>query len=157
MLTRFRIKKGLSANIKRVTKKKNKYFGGAGKINNKILQQTIIKNINNDPGLLANITRGLANPRATNIDSLRQAYSTNHYGKQLYDLIYLAGAQNNILPPAIKNKVLTQPGLIWDHGINQPKTITAGLPGLHIYVLLDVVAKKYDLLGIFLRRATTIS
>jgi len=157
MPTRLRIRKGLSNNIKRITKKKNKFFGGAGKINNKILQQTIIKNINNDPGLLANITRGLANPRATTIESLQQAYSTNHYGKQLYDLIYLAGAQNNKFPPAIKNKVLTQPGLIWDHGINHPQTITAGLPGLHIYIVLDVAAKKYDLLEIFLRRATTIS
>lgn len=135
-----------------VTKKRVRYFGGSGKINNKILQQTIIKNINTDPGLLANITRDLGNPRATTLESLQQAYSTNYTGKQLYDLIYLAGAQTNKQPPAIKKKVLTQPGLIWDHGINQSHTITAGLPGLHIYILLDVARNKYDLLGIFLRR-----
>jgi hypothetical protein len=38
---------------------------------------------------------------------------------------------------------------IWDHAINNPSSITAGLPGIHIYVILN--NNQHQIVGTFIR------
>jgi hypothetical protein len=57
---------------------------------------------------------------------------------QLYDFIFPLGLTT-----------LTTPMVIWDHGKNDPNSITAGLPGVHIYAIIK--NGKYEVLDRFIR------
>jgi hypothetical protein len=54
---------------------------------------------------------------------------------QLYDFIY------------VENELTT----LWDHGKNMPETISAGKPGVHIYVI-KTTDGKFEIIGKFLRK-----
>jgi hypothetical protein len=72
------------------------------------------------------------------LDPIKRKYSATASQYHLYDLIY-------------ESKILTtynpKPTKIWDHGTNNPTSITAGLPGTHIYVY-ESPASKFNLLGV---------
>ncbi len=59
----------------------------------------------------------------------------------LYDFIY----QNNNEKKLIK---------IWDHGTKDPESITAGLHGIHIYVIIENTPKSkiFEIIGKFIRQ-----
>jgi hypothetical protein len=95
----------------------------------------------------------LDKPKTTpdELNNIQQTYSKQS-NKQLYDLIYFAGE-----PFPIKDNFLRTPEIIWNHSTNQPESITAGKPGIHIYIMLDVSIKQYSLLDIFLRSSSSNS
>jgi hypothetical protein len=59
---------------------------------------------------------------------------------RLYDFIYQNQSQSHT-PTLLK---------IWDHGINNPESITAGLPGIHIYTIISNNEAK--IIGTFIRQ-----
>ncbi len=132
----------------------NIQHGGNNLLNNKLEAQVIMEVINADTSLLANIKAGLAlaGTTPTDLNKIIDNYRKQLAGLHLYDLIYPAPANNIISATTGK---LTAPGLIWDHLVNNPDSITAGKPGLHIYVVASTGIKnnkkKYLLAGIFNR------
>lgn len=79
------------------------------------------------------------------VKAMQQKYSTGLSGNKLYDLIYA-------------NQKFTQydsaksPSLIWNHGVNNPKSITAGKLGTHIYMYKDSNTNQFKLLGVIIRQ-----
>lgn len=72
------------------------------------------------------------------INSIEEIKRDLPLNKHLYDLIY----ENE--PTLEKARIrLGKPDKIYDHGINNPETITAGIPGVHIYLLFNNNDKKW--------------
>ena len=97
----------------------------------------------------------LANPAqvSTDIKTIQTQYTKDFAGKRLVDVIY------DLPQPGIK-PVLGQltdqkPKMCWDHGINNPTSITGALPGIHVYIpnilLGQANGPKWQLVGVFIR------
>jgi hypothetical protein len=127
------------------TQTRRKQRGGSAITNSNKLTG-LLAGINNSPGLLAGIKRALNSPGPGDLSRIQSSYKTMA-SNQLYDLIY---AQTSVSVFRQDGK-LTSPALIWDHGVNQPASITAGKPGIHIYIMLDSKTGKYILVGVFNR------
>lgn len=120
------------------THKKNKhkkYLGGGE------LSLTIFNNILN-PNIIINQLQSISSGKFNNdnkITTIRNTYSTTENIKDhLYDFIF-----------DLKTKNLIK---IWDHDIGKPETITAGLPGIHIYATLESNGKSVkNIIGTFVR------
>ena len=83
----------------------------------------LLTGINNSPGLLAGIKVALNSPGPGDLTRIQSSYKTMA-SNQLYDLIYATGVS-----VFQQDGKLASPSLIWDHGVNQPASITAGKPG----------------------------
>jgi hypothetical protein len=87
----------------------------------------------------------LADPQTVfkDIQNIRERYTQKFMGKRLVDVIY------DSLSPGIK----TNPKMCWDHGIDNPKSITGGLSGIHVYVADtgSVGMSKWKLVGVFVQ------
>jgi hypothetical protein len=86
----------------------------------------------------------LADPQQVfkNIQTIRQKYSENFAGKRLVDVIY-----NH--PPTGSGQVLGQFNMCWNHGVNNPESITGGAVGIHVYVVDE--DGLWKLVGVFKR------
>ncbi len=70
------------------------------------------------------------------IEDVQDVYRTRYGTKQLYDFIFSNEQFNTLIK-------------IWDHKVNDPSSITAGLPGIHLYTIYD--NGKYQVIGKFIR------
>jgi hypothetical protein len=114
---------------------RKKYLGGDElpvSIFNKIVNRNIILN------QLQTISSGKFN-NDNKIITIRNTYSSSENIKEhLYDFIF-----------DLKTKKLIK---IWDHDIGKLETITAGLPGIHIYATLESNDKSLkNIIGTFVR------
>lgn len=113
------MKKTLTKNnkIRRIYKKKLTKKGGNGSLQ--------FNNITNKNIILDKLTTSSKISNSDNkIQSIRNTYSEKENIKDhLYDFIFDSNTKQLVK--------------IWDHKIGKPETITAGLPGIHIYVTLD--------------------
>ena len=84
------------------------------------------------------IQREFKNPihLTNNLETIRSNQLVNT--SRLYDFIY---QRQSHTPTLLK---------IWDHGINNPESITAGLPGIHIYTIISNNEAK--IIGTFIRQ-----
>jgi len=74
-----------------------------------------------------------------NLQDIINNYKTKQ-SYNLYDFIFDKSSSN---PRLLK---------IWDHKTNDPNSITAGLPGIHIYVIIDSrYINKFEIIGKFIR------
>ena len=137
----------------RQTRKVNRkisHNGGNQQLTDQNIFSQIITSVNGTPELITAINNVLQNysSQTTSTDSavkaLQQKYSTSISGTQLYDLVYTG--QKLTQYDSTKN-----PSLIWNHGINNPKSITAGKLGTHIYVYKDSNTSQFKLLGVIIR------
>ncbi len=69
------------------------------------------------------------------IDEVRNLYRYKYVNKQLYDFIF---SKNEA-------KIIK----IWDHNVNDPNSITGGLPGIHLYTIYE--NGKYQVIAKFIR------
>jgi hypothetical protein len=81
--------------------------------------------------------------RTKTLTPIKNKYRASASQYHLYDLIY-------------ESQVLTsyhsKPTKIWDHGTNNSVSITAGLPGTHIYVY-ETPGSKFNLLGVVINNS----
>ena len=134
----------------RKVNRKISHNGGNQQLTDQNIFSQIITSVNGTPELITAINNALQNytqqkPSTDSaVKALQQKYSTGISGNKLYDLIYA-------------NQKLTQydstksPSLIWNHGVNNPKSITAGKLGTHIYVYKDANTSLFKLLGVIIR------
>ena len=73
----------------------------------------------------------------TDLSIITKKYTQNQL-YQLYDFIF-----------PLELTLQKTPKVIWDHGKNDPNSITAGLPGVHIYAIIK--NGKYEVLDRFVR------
>jgi predicted Fe-Mo cluster-binding NifX family protein len=132
-------------------KNHNTQHAGASQLTDQNIFSQIITAINGTPKLITAINNALQtySLQKTSTDSavkaLQQKYSTSISSTQLYDLIYA----NQTLT---KYDAAKRPSLIWDHSVNNPKSITAGKLGTHIYVYKDSNTNLFKLLGVIIRQ-----
>lgn len=129
------MKKKLTRTHKKNKYKHTKYLGGGE------LSVSIFNNILNNNIILEQL-QSISSGKFKNdnkITTIRNTYSTNENIKEhLYDFIF-----------DLKTKKLIK---IWDHYIGKPETITAGLPGIHIYATLESNGKSVkNIIGTFVR------
>ena len=112
----------------------------------------IISKVNANPGnIIGEINTALQNyiqqkPSTDSaVTALQQKYSTGLSGNKLYDLIYVG--QKLTQYDSTKS-----PSLIWNHGVNHPKSITAGKLGTHIYIYEDANTGSLKLLGVVIKK-----
>lgn len=118
-----------------------KQRAGAGQITDTNLIAKILAKVNSDTVLIGNITTALQQKEKPSVAALQRAYTSVANSTRLFDLIYAGQALT-------KYDTATQPSLIWDHGINNPESITAGKPGTHIYIYEDNTTGLFKLLGV---------
>jgi hypothetical protein len=132
------MKKKLTKNnkIQRINKKKltKKYGGGELSLN-------IFNNITNRKNILDQLQKVSSNifNNDQKIITIKNTYSiVTNIKDHLYDFIF-----------DLKTKQLKK---IWDHEIGKPDTITAGLPGIHIYATLEPNGRLVkNIIGTFVR------
>ena len=127
------MKKTLTKNnkIRRIYKKKLTKKGG-GELSLNIFNNITNKNIIFDQ--LQKVSSNTFN-NDNKIQSIRNTYSIKDH---LYDFIF-----------DLKTKKLIK---IWDHAFGKPDTITAGLPGIHIYATLESNGRLVkNIIGTFVR------
>ena len=117
----------------RKTKKKINKMQGSGEISIKIWDS-----LSNDE---KNSLIDEANPYnnrnlKSSIDEIKNLYKDKYNAKHLYDFIF---SQDNL-------KIIK----IWDHSVNEPNSITGGLPGIHLYTIYE--NGKYQVIGKFIRK-----
>lgn len=122
-----------------------KQHAGAGQITDTNLITNILAKVNSDTVLIGNITTALQQKEKPSIATLQQAYTSVANGSRLFDLIYDSQALTTY-------DTAKQPSLIWDHGINNPKSITAGKLGTHIYIYKDNTSSLFKLLGVIYKK-----
>ena len=146
-------KRRLTKHKKRIqTRKANRktnHRGGSQQLTDQNMIGQIITTLNTNPGnIIGEINAALQRYAQQNksadlaVKELQQKYSS---GTQLYDLIY----ENQKLKVYDSQK---RPSLIWNHGVNDPKSITAGKPGTHIYIYKDSSSGIFKLLGVIIRK-----
>lgn len=134
------------------TKNHNTQHAGANQLTDQNIINQIITAVNRTPELITEINNALQNYNlqkiSTNkkVNALQQKYSAEQNDKQLYDLIYVG--QKLTQYDSAKQSI---PSLIWDHGINNPNSITAGKLGTHIYIYKDSNSGLFKLLGVIIR------
>jgi hypothetical protein len=144
-------KRRLTKLKKRQKTRKVNHKGGNQQLTNGDVIGQIITLVNGTPDLITEINNALQNynlqKSSTNdkVKALQQKYSTGLSSYQLYDLIYA----DQSLEVYNSQK---RPSLIWNHGINNPKSITAGKLGTHIYIYKDSKSGLYKLLGVIIRK-----
>lgn len=133
----------------RKANRKTNHRGGSQQLTDTNTVSQIMTTLNTNPGnIISEINTALQNYQQQNksadlaVKELQQKYSS---GTQLYDLIY----ENQKLKIYDSQK---RPSLIWNHGVNDPKSITAGKPGTHIYVYKDSNSGLFKLLGVIIRK-----
>lgn len=125
---------------------------GANQLTDQNIINQIITTVNRTPELITEINNALQNYNLQKISTkkkikeLQQKYSAGLSSYQLYDLIYVG--QKLTQYDSAKQSI---PSLIWDHGINNPNSITAEKLGTHIYVYKDSSSELFKLLGIVIR------
>ncbi len=129
-----RINKKNKLNHRKLSIRK-KYLGGGE------LSLSIFNNIL-DRKIILDQLQSISSSKSNNdnkITTIRNTYSTTENIKDhLYDFIF-----------DHKTKKLFK---IWDHEIGKPDTITAGLPGIHIYTTLNPNGNSVKhIIGIFVR------
>jgi hypothetical protein len=127
------MKKRLTKNnkIQRINKKKLTKKG-VGELSLNIFNNITNKNIIFDQLQKVSSNRFNNNNK---IQSIRNTYSIKDH---LYDFIF-----------DLKTKKLIK---IWDHEIGKPDTITAGVPGIHIYATLEPNERLVkNIIGTFVR------
>ena len=118
--------------LKTIKRKINKLSGG-GEVSfdvfNNLPSQIKIQ-INN--AMLSNLEMEMS------VSQIQTRYKTQQQ-YQLYDFIF-----------DTKTKQLSK---IWDHETNNPMSITAGLPGIHIYIVkIDKNQNTFEIIGKFTRK-----
>lgn len=132
--------------------RKINHKGGNQQLTNTNIINQIIAAVNGTPELITEINNALQNyssqQSSTNkkVNALQQKYSIGINDNQLYDLIYVGQKLTQYDSAKQSN-----PSLIWDHGVNDPKSITAGKPGTHIYIYKEPSSGVLKLLGIIIR------
>ena len=97
----------------------------------------------------------LANPAqvSTDIKTIQTQYTKDFAGKRLVDVIY--DLPHPGIKPVLGQLIDQKPNICWDHGINNPASITGALPGIHIYVvdmsIGNAYGPKWQLVGVFIR------
>lgn len=145
-------KRRLTKHKKRIqTRKANRktnHRGGSQQLTDQNMIGQIMTTLNTNPGnIIGEINTTLQSYAQQNksadlaVTDLQHKYSS---GTQLYDLIY----ENQKFKVYDSQK---RPSLIWDHGVNNPTSITAGLPGTHIYIYKEPNTGMFKLLGIIIR------
>jgi hypothetical protein len=114
---------------------RKKYLGGGE------IPVSIFNNILNH-NIILNQLQPISSSKFNNdnkITTIRNTYSSSENIKEhLYDFIF-----------DLKTKKLIK---IWYHDIGKPETITAGLPGIHIYTTLESNGKSVkNIIGTFIR------
>lgn len=133
------------------TRKVN-HKGGNQQLTDQNIISQILTNINTNSGnIISEINIALQNynlqklSTKEKIKALQETYSTSISGTQLFDLIYTGQKLTHY--DSAKN-----PSLIWNHGVNNSKSITAGKLGTHIYVYKDSNTNLFKLLGVIIRQ-----
>jgi hypothetical protein len=132
-------------------KNHNTQHAGASQLTDQNISSQIITAINGTPELITAINNALQNydlqklSTKDKIKALQETYSTSIIGTQLFDLIYTGQKLTHY--DSAKN-----PSLIWNHGVNNSKSITAGKLGTHIYVYKDSNTNLFKLLGVIIRK-----
>ncbi len=111
-----------------------KFIGGGEVLN----PESFLKNLNQkyQSEILSNIN--LSDMSLEDIKNKYRGLQKYH----LYDFIFDL-SQNN--PPKLIK--------VWDHNTNDPESITAGLPGIHIYTIIDNdIDNKFKIIGKFTRK-----
>lgn len=145
-------KRQVNRSNKRCKTRKINHKGGNHQLTDQNIINQIITAVNGTPKLITEINNALQNyssqQSSTNkkVKALQQKYSSEISGTQLYDLIYVG--QKLTQYDSVKQ---SNPSLIWDHGVNDPKSITAGKLGTHIYVYKDANSGMLKLLGVVIR------
>lgn len=82
------------------------------------------------------------------IQKIRDEYVAKFAGKRLVDVIY--DLPQSGIKPVLGQLTNQKPKMCWDHGIDNPISITGGSPGIHVYIVefLDV---GWQLVGIFIK------
>ena len=116
-----------------IIKKLIKFIGGG-----EILDiNTFVKTLR--PEQIKQIEIARDSSKNDSLENIKQNYITKST-LQLYDFIY--DNQNN-------TKLIK----IWDHERNNPGSITAGLPGVHVYVIIEnsKIPQIFEIIGKFIR------
>jgi hypothetical protein len=72
------------------------------------------------------------------LELIKVTYRTKYINNQLIDFIYDIKSPHNLIKK-------------WDHRIGNPDTITAGLQGIHIYMIVTD-SNQYKFIGKFTRK-----
>lgn len=135
-------------NQTRKANRKISHNGGSQQLTDQNMIGQIMTTLNTNPGnIISEINTALQSYAQQNksadlaVKELQQKYSS---GTQLYDLIY---ANQKLKVYDLQKR----PSLIWNHGVNDPKSITAGKPGTHIYIYKDISTGVFKLLGVIIR------
>lgn len=133
------VKKRIQTKKARRLHKRKLQTGGVGQISNPTLIKNILAKLNASPQLIASINTelNLLDKTKITVDTLKNKYN----GSRLFDLIYANKTLTKYEPSII-------PTLIWEHGFNNPDSITAGMVGTHIYIYNDDATKTFKLLGV---------
>ena len=78
------------------------------------------------------------NIKDNTLNFIKNTYRTKYINNQLIDFIYDIKPPHNLIKK-------------WDHMIGNPDTITAGLQGIHIYMIVTD-SNQYKFIGKFTRK-----
>jgi len=94
------------------------------------------------------IPDGINKYLASDIQKIQDEYKTKFAGKRLVDVIY--DLPQPEIKPVLGQLINQKPKMCWDHGTDNPESITGGAPGIHLYIAKFLDA-GWQLVGIFIK------